>query len=258
MKIWLHLTFSLFLMLSPNAHARVDESGPGNGTDYVKVLFADAQYEVLRSLMLVTDRDVNNLEVDPAIRIWLLESTQSTSRLEKLKYYLRRMDLTFQQGPCSDDSGKPATICYFNDAEGPYVRIALEENRWTTKDQAMAMLIHEAGHFTGETNHIYLDKVGIQMVNALQKPRLLFGQMETEEIAINIFTAKDQCEAGTSTQAQLLKKEAQADLRLQCASRKISCDIQKAEFIFRGTIQFRPGIGFDTKVKCACRYQLPL
>jgi hypothetical protein len=244
------MALTIAFMASP-AHALRDESGPGNATEYVKVLFAEAQFEVLRELAPVALKDTHNLDLEDGVKQWLATGEGANSRFELLKSYLRKMELRFQQEPCSDGSGKPGSICFFRDEKGePYVMISLQENKMTTKDQAAVMLLHEAGHFTGEMDHRFLDRVGVQVVNALRVPRLLIADAKSSEYSPSPWIAKDQCEAGNGSQAQVLRNQALADLKIQCASRRITCDPSKTEFIYAGQVNFEPGLGFDMKVTC--------
>lgn len=220
------------------------ESGPGNGTDYVKVLFAEAQFELNRALLPVDS--VEALSLSPEVRAWV------APRFGQLKAYVRKMELRFQEAPCSDGSGKPASICYFTD-DGDYVVVSLAENKHTTRAQAMAMLIHEAGHFTGETDHLLLDRVGVELTQALAEPRLLIAEASATEIVANIFEAKEGCDSGRSGLAERLRKEALLGLQRQCAERNASCDLARAEFLYHGEQEFREGRGFSMKVTCSVK-----
>ncbi|RZA05868.1 MAG: hypothetical protein EOP11_11770 [Proteobacteria bacterium] len=232
-----------FLFLTP-AFAR-DESGPGNGTDYVKVLFADAQFELNRALLPWESAD--GWALSPPVAAWL-----SLDRFTSLKGYTRRMELRFQAGACSDESQKPASICFFTD-DGPYVVVALSENRHTSREQAMAMLLHEAGHFTGETDHLFLDRMGVELVNALRAPRLLVGEASETEIVANIFAAKADCEAGRSSLAARVKEEAALSLARQCAERNLACEGGGTDYLFHAAQEFKDGVGFSMKVTCSAK-----
>lgn len=252
----MRLLAALFLFFSLQTFA---ESGPGNGTDYVKILFAESQYTLLSTISSIGDAGINNLEIDSTIKAWLLANVDNTSRWQLIKYYLRTMDLQYQQEPCSDFSKKPASICFFNEAgKNPYVMISLQENKMTTKTEAMAMLIHEAGHFTKETDHLFLDHVGVALVAALQAPTLLMADAENTDTVAAVFLEKDQCDAGASNQAQLLKKQVLMDLTIQCQRKQLSCDLQKTQFVFQGIANSKPGVGFDMTVTCKVRAVLTL
>ena len=242
----------LFTLLFTLFSARA-ESGPGNGTDYVKVLFAEAQYELNRSMISLNSPQ--GLPLDHEVRAWL----EAKNRFLELKNYVRKMELRFQQAPCSDVSRIPASICYFTDEpSNPYVVISVSENKMTTKDQAIAMLLHEAGHFTGEMDHLFLDRMGLQLGRALKTPRLLIADASSSEVVANIFAAKEECNRGTSQQARTLAQKVRSDLIIQCASRGVSCDIEKAQLVFQGTTHFDRGEAFDMKVLCTARGVLDL
>lgn len=251
------ISLLLAVVFSHTLQAR--ESGPGNGTDYVKVLFAEAQYSLLSTVSSVNDADLTTLTIDASIKSWLLASQNGQSHWQTVKRYLKTMDLQYQQEPCSDFTKKPASICFFNeDPLKPYVMISLFENKMTTKTQAMAMLIHEAGHFAGETDHIFLDHVGVQLVAALEAPTLLIADAESKDTSGIPFAAKNECEAGTSQQAQTLKKLVMMNLTEQCSTKKLICDLTKAQLVFQGVSNFIPGVGYDMSVTCKARAILTL
>lgn len=233
------------------------ESGPDNGTDYVKILFADAQYSLNSSLTSIEEKDLKTLGLDASTLSWLNIQVENSSRFSRIKFYLRKMDLKFQTEACTDGSGRYASICFFRNPE-PFVLISLKENKMTTKEQAMAMLIHEAGHLTGETDHLFLDKVGVQLASALKAPKVLIVDRQNTEIVPNIFTAKEACDNGTSVQAQQLKQHTLADLQLQCSQRQLTCDLSKTNFIFQGTAVYVNGRGYTMEVSCALRAVLNL
>ena len=229
----------------------VDQSGPGNGTDYVKVLFAEAQLGVVRTLTPVTS--LNGLGLSDEARGWLEGNAQGDTRFNRLKYWLRVMDLRFQQEPCTDFTKKPATICFFHDEAGPYVMISLAGNKMTTESQARAMLIHEAGHFTGETDHLLLDRVGVALVEALREPAYLFADASSSDVVANPFTGTDDCEKGVGPQAASLRDQVRIELLLQCSNRSLQCDVSKISYAYQGENHFQ-----EMKVTCLVRGVLPL
>ena len=229
------------------------ESGPDNGTDYVKVLFVDAQFEVNRSVALVERSHLSTLSLSSDLREWL----SSGDRFERMKRYLKVLDLEFQKAPCSDGTGREATICFFREPQ-PRVVISLEGNRMTTRSQAMAMLVHEAGHLVGETDHGFLDRLGVELVAALGNPSVVIVDRENTENALNIFVAKAACDDGTSDQAQRAKNAAKAGIEEECGMRGLSCDPEKARYIFEGKIPWEPGVGYKMEVVCRVRAVLKL
>lgn len=239
MKLILSLTA---LLCSLSSYAG---SGPGNGTDYVKVLFADAQFELNRSLVPYENADA--LTLSAPVSAWL-----GGSRFTELKRYAHVMELRFQEEPCSDGSGAPASICFFTEG-GPYVIISVNENKHTTRSQAMAMLLHEAGHFTGETDHLFLDRMGVELVRVLEAPRLLVAEASETEIVANIFSAKADCEAGRSLTSQRVRKEAELRLSRQCAERNLGCGSGTVEVLYHASQEFKEGTGFSMKVTCGAK-----
>jgi hypothetical protein len=229
----------------------IDQSGPGNGTDYVKVLFAEAQLSTVRMLTPITS--LSGLGLSPEVSGWLAGSAQGDTRFNRVKYWLRVMDLRFQQEPCTDFTKKPASICFFSDASMPYVMISLTETKMTTQDQGMAMLIHEAGHFTGETDHLLLDRVGVALVAALRTPAYLFADASSTDIVANPFTGTEDCEKGQGPQAAALSDRVRLALLQQCSERGIPCDTGKISYAFQGENHFQ-----EMKVTCLVRGVLSL
>jgi hypothetical protein len=248
-----------FLFSASLLYANGDQSGPGNGTDYVKVLFAEAQYDVVRALTPLNDASLAGLGLPAETLNWLTGKSQGDTRFARIKYWLRRMDLRFQDGPCGDGSGKEATICYFfTPTNDPYVVISVNLNRMTTKDQAMAMLIHEAGHFAGEPDHLLLDRVGVSLVAATKVPSSLFADASSTEVSVNPFQGKADCDAGQGDQAKNLRNQAKFNLLAQCTQRDLTCDPAKIQFAYQGTNEYEDGSGFQMKVTCLVRAILPL
>ena len=250
MKIVLALLF-----LTLGAHA--GESGPDNGTDYVKVLFAEAQANVNQELAAISNFD--QLSLDTEFHNWLQGNSNSGQpRFSLLKTYLQIIELQFQLAPCKDSHGLESTICFQYQSGKPVVLISVTHNRLTTSDQAMAMLIHEAGHFVGEMDHLFLDRLGIALVKALKQPAFIETSVQSTEIAANIFSAKSECENGTSQQAKTLAKRAHQQIAQSCSERQISCDLTNIESAFTGTIEYIQGQGFTMKVTCQLKSLLRL
>ncbi|MGZ3651370.1 MAG: hypothetical protein ACXVB9_19225 [Bdellovibrionota bacterium] len=245
----------VFLFSASMLHAAggPDQSGPGNGTDYVKVLFADAQYDVVRMLTPIDDSGLPSLGLVPEVYGWLTGTAQGASRFTRVKYWLHEMDLRFQQEPCTDFTKRPASICFFNDETGPYVMVSLQENKMTTKDQAMAMLIHEAGHFTGEKDHLLLDRVGVALVQTVKLPGALFADASSSDFVANPFQATEDCEKGTGTQAKALQSQVRIQLIKQCSDRGLACEDKAISYAFQGENNFQ-----EMKVTCLVRGVLNL
>ena len=244
------LAFAYALLCTVGVRA---ESGPDNGTDYVKVLFVDAQFEVNRSVALVEKSHLASLSLSEDLRGWLSQG----ERFAQLKRYLKVLDLEFQTAPCSDGTGREATICFFREPQ-PRVVISLDGNRMTTRNQAMAMLVHEAGHLVGEKDHALLDRLGVELVAALGNPSVVIVDRENTENALNIFVAKAACDDGSSAQAQRARHAAMAGIEEECGMRGLSCDPEKARFIYEGRIPWEPGVGYKMEVVCRVRAVLKL
>jgi hypothetical protein len=243
----------LFFLISIVALRAAAESGPDNGTDVVKILFAESQNELNLRLNALNKDQVRALEFESDIvRSWLLQDLDSPmGHWAQLKFYISNMRLAFQTAPCQDAQGRTASICFFNqDAGDPYVMISLQENRMTTPSQAMAMLIHEAGHFIGEKDHLFLDQVGVQLTKALTSPKSFSVTVSSVEVSANTFSGKQECEAGTSSQAISLRQQALLKLEEQCQTAGRHCDLQKAQLAFAGESVFQDGVGFTMKVRC--------
>jgi hypothetical protein len=228
------------------------ESGPGNGTDYVKVLFAEAQNVLNQRMSGLNQAQVRGLQVEESTKRWLVENLPSPNgRWSQLKFFLSNMRLAFQNAPCEDSSGRQSSICFFNqNPEDPYVMISVLENKNTTPTQAMAMLIHEAGHFTGEMNHLFLDQVGVQLVQALFAPRSFAFSLSSTELTANIFQAKRDCDEGVGDQAKHLREQALLKLAELCRNHGKDCDLTKAQTAYTGSLVYENGVGFTMKVTC--------
>ena len=234
------------------------DSGPGNGTDYVKVLFAEARHLLNQNLADVHAAEIRSMQLEDDVRNWLLSPTENGSqRIEVVKAYLQILELKFQNEPCQDSQGRTSSICFFQEQGKNIVVVSLEQNRQTTSDQAMAMLIHESAHFTGEMNHLFLDKVGVQLVSQLTK-NLIVVSRQSIELSPNIFVAKSLCESGESEQAHVLLKLARQDLQIRCAQRNISCDLSKASPAYTADPEWIVGVGFTLKLTCTVRLVLAL
>lgn len=253
------LRILIVLLLSVTGLKAFADSGPDNGTDAVKVLFAEAHWELKKHSLLFSVQDIDSMELDEKMKLWLQTAVQGLARWQKMKESVLRMRLEFQTAPCEDSQGRTASICYFDEnPSDPYVLVSLLENRNTDKERAMAMLLHEAGHFVGEKDHLFLDQLGVALVQAFKAPRYLSVSVASVELVPNVFLAKSECESGVSQQAQNLLKKAEADLTLQCLERGYACDFLKANHVFTGNIEFENGIGFSMKVTCELKTVLPL
>ena len=247
--------------LSSRAHADANlGSGPDNGTDYVKVVFAQARTALNAQLSGIGPEQLRSYPMDPRSQAWLLgNGADGRPRITALRQYLQVIELRYQPAACEDSQGRKSTICFmYGERRQPVVLVSLDLNRVTTQEQAMVMLIHEAGHFTGEMDHFFLDALGIDLVRALSRPRLLSTEQKSVEIVPNIFAAKAGCEDGSSPQARALFARARQDIAQQCADKRLTCDLSKIESAFQGEPEFLPGRGFTMRVSCTLKAMLRL
>jgi hypothetical protein len=223
------------------------ESGPGNGTDAVKILFAEAQNKLSDLVSSVSVEDLKSTDLDSRTRNWL----QQDAHWDTLKFYISHIRLAFQIAACEDSQGRTSSICFYDqNPKDPYVIVSLSENKNTSSEQAMAMLVHEAGHFLGEMDHLFLDRLAVQLVHALLEPKIFSVTVSSTEIVSNVFTARDECEAGRSRQAQSLLKQAQVRLTESCQTHHKTCDLKQVITAYAGRIESEPGVGFTMKVTC--------
>jgi hypothetical protein len=254
----LNLSFVISFFISGLVFA---ESGPDNGTDAVKIRFAEAQNRITRLMVDLAVDQIPSLGLEEKYSSWLLLEEENTdlTRFESLRVFLGRMRLEFQTAPCQDSQGRTASICYFDqNPREPYVVVSLLENKETTSDQAMAMLIHEAGHFVGEKDHLFLDRLGTKLVQALLRPKAISVTVSSTESVANVFKAKEECETGKSQQAQVLLRKAQAQLLEICHSRNLDCHLDQVFLSYEGKIHQEPGVGFTMQVTCELKAVLPL
>lgn len=133
--------------------------GGGNGGDNVEPLFINAKKETVSLLNEITTADVDSLNIDEPYKNWL----KTASNLSHLQFYANAMKLSFQDRPCNEKK-QPRSTSYSSSKNGDSVMcISYSYNRATTSEQAIALVIHEAGHFVGEKDHIFLSSLGAQL-----------------------------------------------------------------------------------------------
>lgn len=243
------ICWALVLGCSNFSFAR--ESGPDNGTDRVKVTFQQARVKLLE-----LTKDIHDLSsvraLEPIYVDWSHQLVAGTDRWTLIKYYLKGTRFDFQQAPCGDQNNQTASICFFNqNPSDPYVMISLSRNLNTTVETAMAMLVHEMGHFAGEQNHFFLDGFGAELVSLLMHPKEFLFQGSTTEIVPNVFQAKQNCENGSSPQAKNLIQQAMLSIQRQCQSAGIAFTPNRVSAVLTGTIHYVQGRGYDMRVTCA-------
>ena len=171
--------FFIFLCLFLNlncAFAAVGD-GKGNGTDYLETLFARAKTQSISLIENLTIENIDKTKLPKRHKNWLKKPHKDfTNNLEALQTYLNVLSLEFIEyglGGCEDpELNITHGICYYD--ENPYIAqviISKDRNIGLTNEnsddenllKSMAMLIHEAGHFVGEKNHLLLDDLGAHL-----------------------------------------------------------------------------------------------
>jgi hypothetical protein len=147
------------------------QMGPGGsaGGDNVEPLFIKAQKDAVQIVDAIKSDKIDQLPINPPYQTWL----STGDHLSKLQFYVEAIKLSFQDAPCNE-GGAPRSTSFGYSASGqPQMCVSRSYNRSTTPDQAKALVIHEAGHFTGEMDHIFLSELGVELVSQeLAKPKL--------------------------------------------------------------------------------------
>ncbi len=219
------------------------ESGPGNGTDYVKVLFANARVEAIELLEGLNADTISHLEIEDYFKEWLLDSVEGSPRYIKLKFYAKNFKFKFQEDPCPAEN----SICFYLNPD-PLVVVSMKENQATNEKQAVTMLLHEIGHFTGELDHLFLDRFAAEMVETSES-QFVVVELQNKRFVSSIFEAANQCERGSGEQVESLKTRLNQNIQEQCIKRKLSCDLTKVEYSFSAELP-SIGLGFDSTTLC--------
>ncbi len=219
------------------------ESGPGNGTDFVKVLFANAREEAITILSDLTVESIDYLQMSEYFKEWLKEDVQGSSRFVKLKFYAKTFKFHFQKEPCPDEN----SICFYQNKE-PLVVVSLDENQNTTEKQAVAMILHEVGHFTGEEDHLFLDRFASELIANSREPFVIISE-ENKRYVSNIFAAANNCEKGIGDQVENLKEVIKLKLFKRCLERDLSCSSQSIVYSFSSRLA-ELGINFNSASVC--------
>lgn len=157
----------------------------GNGSDNVEPLFIQAQQDAVGILEAIQPDLIDSMPLEIAYKNWLKEP----GRLGKLLFYAKTVSLEFIESPCFEDGNlnQPRGACYDpSDPMNPKMIVSRSYNKATTPDQATAMVIHEAGHFTGEKDHIFLTRLGVALVHPASAPLILFSGIGTYLDADNL------------------------------------------------------------------------
>ena len=161
--------------------------GKGNGTDYLETLFAKARTEASSLLDSINLENLDKTGLPSRYINWLKKpNDEFENNLAALQTYISVLSLEYipyQGGGCDDPELKMTHgICYYDD--NPYIArvvISKDRNKALTNtemarenfEKAMAMLIHEAGHFAGVKNHLFLDDLGAKLAKLYTKKAFL-------------------------------------------------------------------------------------
>jgi hypothetical protein len=143
--------------------AQIDErmmGQEGKGSDNIEPLFIKAKKDALAILEKIKLEEIDKLHVNESSKTWLKDS----GHLGKLQFYIRKIEFTFQEGPCNEENHPRGTSYDNADPLNPKMCISYAYNRATTPEQAQALVIHEAGHFVGEKDHLFLSNLGVELV----------------------------------------------------------------------------------------------
>lgn len=180
----------LFLLCFLTPLSVIAADGKGNGTDFLETLFAKAKVMASENLNSIDVADIKYLPISKRNKKWLSKDHPDfDTNLEALQVYISSLSISFKEfgeGGCEDpDSDNTHGICFYDD-DPRISKVIISKDRNTAllahlNDQdtelidytdvqinkslqlAMAMLIHEAGHFVGEKHHIKLDNLGAQI-----------------------------------------------------------------------------------------------
>ncbi len=239
----------LFILVSLSAFASPllnSESGPGNGTDFVKVLFANARIEAIELLAGINEDTIDHLEIDDYFKEWLLTDIEGSPRYIKLKFYADNFDFKFQDEACPDEN----SICFYKEPNALVV-VSLDENQNTTEKQAVTMLLHEIGHFTGEYDHLFLDRFGAALV-ATSNHQFIIVERSNKRFVPSVFEAANSCERGSGEQVENLNQKIKTSIYEECLKRKLNCDLSEIEFSYEAILP-SIGLGFDSTSVCKAK-----
>ncbi len=183
--------FLIFLFLFSSYSHGTSGDAKGNGTDYLETLFANAKVAASGLLEAITVENINRVNIPSRNKKWLLKPNDVfDTNLEALQAYINVLSLEFIEygkGGCEDpELNITHGICYYD--SNPHIalvkiskdrnkKLANKENFQESFTKAMAMLIHEAGHFAKEYNHYLLDDLGAQLASIYkQKASIILSE----------------------------------------------------------------------------------
>jgi len=125
----------------------------------VELLFIKAKKDAATFVDSLQTLDPASLSLSEGFKTWL----KDPGRLAKLQVYLRTMSLSFIDEPCMEQ-GRPRSASYDDsDPLKPRMLVSRSANRGTTPSEALALVFHQVGHFTGEADHLFLQEFGVEM-----------------------------------------------------------------------------------------------
>mgnify|MGYP001582105611 CR=1 FL=1 len=151
----------------------------GNGGDTVEVIFDRAKKDAYQKVRNLTRENLAQFKIDRSYQNWLLDTVEDTDRLSRFVYYAKKIAersdyIRFIEGNCTEDS-VVRPVCYearnttHPDHGVMVISRSMNRDQSTTETQAMALIFHEIGHFTGEKDHEFLSDLGVEM---MQTPKL--------------------------------------------------------------------------------------
>ncbi|MGK5088687.1 hypothetical protein WDW86_14105 [Bdellovibrionota bacterium FG-2] len=125
-------------------------------------LFIQAKKDAAGILNSIHFDRIDYLPIQDYFKTWLKEG----DRLSKIQFYADAMTLNLQEEPFMEDGLPRGTGFDSSDPNDPKLIVSRTLNTQTSPDEAIALVIHEAGHFTGEMNHLFLSRLGVQLQKA--------------------------------------------------------------------------------------------
>lgn len=144
-----------------SSFAHASDGQEGKGGDRAQPLFISAQNNARSIMERLKLNSLDKFGLSSSVVVWL----KTGDNLSRLKFYVETMKPAFQDEACNQ-SDKPRSASFFTGADGlPYMCISYSLNRLTSSAEASALVIHEAAHFLGEMDHLFLSAMGVELVN---------------------------------------------------------------------------------------------